>query len=186
MTLVSSISLIFCFLFLLGSLLQFTTPADGINAGTYFGYGSSVPKGDKWKAIEGSFSLSSEGEQVFMYCYGGEGDAIPLAAISYNGGFQEPGMQTYGFNESALPASLLLNGTIVLPHGEDHWSYDGPSGVTDTELKEAFQDVENNWKGGSGRLSLSTSGGANVVSPLGLLRLFATTAAGISMLATLL
>jgi hypothetical protein len=119
-----------------------------------------------------------------LYCYGSDGDAIPLAAISYNGEFQEPGRQTYGFNESALPASLLLNGTIVLPH-EDNWIYDGPSGaITETELKLAFQDVENNWKGGSDRLSLS--GGAGVVPSPGLLHLFATMAAGISMLAILL
>lgn len=95
--------------------------------------------------MQGSFALDTEGEQVFLYCFGGNGDVVPLAAISYNGDFAEAGKGSYGFGESALPDNLSSAGSIALPHC-DEWSYNGPQSASIDELKASIQDASQ-WVG---------------------------------------
>lgn len=137
-------------------ILKLTTPPDrGIPAGVPFGVG---PNGDanggayefgtNWTSVQGVFSLSTDGEQVFLFCIGADKSARPLAAISYNGPFSPPGLASYGTNESALPDSLAENGTIVLPH-EYRWEYQSRGVTMDIDdLRADIRDT-NNWRGSS-------------------------------------
>jgi hypothetical protein len=112
---------------------------------------------------EGRFSLSTEGEQIFLYCYSASGDINHLAALSYNGPFQEPGLFDYGFNESALPSSLVDDGAIILSH-EDNNIYNGPQNQDSDEYKVLLKDATN-WKGSKDRYGLSPFSGATTVAP---------------------
>ena len=94
--------------------------------------------------VEGAFALNPEGEQVFLYCIGSK-DVVPLAAISYNGQWQEAGRSSYAFNESSLPDILATNGTITLEHC-DTWEYGGIESGTVDAMKEALTNLDN-WKG---------------------------------------
>jgi hypothetical protein len=139
-------------------VLLLTTPATGIAAGSAFGFGPSTTAyrhGQDWTTAQGVFSLSTEGEQVFLFCHSAQKAARPIAAISYNGPFQPAGLPSYGTNESALPDSLSANGTIILPH-EDRWEYAGPKVLEVDALKAAIQDTDANWQGSSSDGSSAT------------------------------
>ena len=115
--------------------------------------------GNDWTTIDGSFSLSPDGEHVFLYCYSADGiTQRPLTAISYIGDFQPPGLSDYGNNQSALPTELAANnneGAIILGKNE-YWVYAGPSNAEVTELKAAMKDTSN-WQGGDGRTEFTES-----------------------------
>jgi hypothetical protein len=69
-------------------VMQLTTPPEGIPAGTPIGLGPSdlvYSYGTNWTSAQGIFALSTEGEQVFLYCLNGQQQPRPIAAISYNG-----------------------------------------------------------------------------------------------------
>ncbi len=69
-------------------VLQLTTPPEGIPAGVAIGVGPSdtvYQYANDWQSAQGTFSLSTEGEQVFLYCLSAYQTARPIAAISYNG-----------------------------------------------------------------------------------------------------
>lgn len=132
-------------------IMVLTTPPQGIPAGMAFGLGPSTTAyqyGQDWMNAQGVFSLSTEGDQVFLFCISAQQVVRPVAAISYNGPFQPAGLASYGTNESALPDSLALNGTLVLPH-EDRWMYVGPDVLEMNALKDAIQDTATNWEGNS-------------------------------------
>jgi hypothetical protein len=134
---------------------------------------------------EGVFSLSTSGEQIFLYCYGATGDINHLSALSYNGPFQEPGLFDYGFNESALPSSLEEDGAIILPH-EVNYFYNGPQSSDSLEYKILLKDPAN-WKGSTARFSLSdpSAGGPSGATTLAPGLLWMAGVAGVSMLAAL-
>ena len=137
-------------------ILQLTTPQGGIPAGTPFGYGpnggvdgsGAYDYGNDWTEVASPFSLSQDGEQVFLFCLSGNDEARPIAAISYNGEFSEPGLPSYGLTQSALPASLADEGTIVLPH-EERWEYQSKDAVLDIEVLKADIRNTDSWKGTS-------------------------------------
>ena len=79
------------------------------------------------------------------------GNIHHLAALSYNGPFQEPFLEKYRFNESALPESLKES-AIVLPHKENY-IYNGPKPTDSELLKQNIKDPEN-WAGGNFRYFL--------------------------------
>jgi hypothetical protein len=69
-------------------VMQLTTPPGGIPAGTPVGLGpadATYYYGKNWTSARGVFALSTEGEQVFLYCLNGQQQPRPIAAISYNG-----------------------------------------------------------------------------------------------------
>jgi hypothetical protein len=147
-----------------------TTPAEGIPQGTNFGYGPNTKYGNDWVPLEGAFSLNPQGEQVILYCFGAT-EIHHLAAISYNGPWQEPGLPSYGFNESALPESLANNRSITLEHC-DTWEYSGKRSAEVSVLKTAMANVKN-WKGegcvgGSGGAAASRLSWLAVAVVLGL------------------
>lgn len=69
-------------------VLELKTPPEGIPAGTTVGVGPNEQTylfGRDWVTVQGSFSLTPDGEQVFLYCLSSNQQPRPLAAISYNG-----------------------------------------------------------------------------------------------------
>jgi hypothetical protein len=119
-------------------------PDGGISSGASFGYGDGLKLGNEWSTFEGIFSLGTEGEQVFLFCYSGDGSTVhPLAALSYNGPFSTPGLPSYMFNESAVPDGLE-NATIVLPR-KKNWAFNSPT----TGTRNKF--VLFSWTQGNGR-----------------------------------
>lgn len=69
-------------------VMKLTTPPEGIPAATTVGLGPSdtaYQYGKDWQSVQGVFSLSTEGEQVFLYCLNSSSQPRPIAAISYNG-----------------------------------------------------------------------------------------------------
>jgi hypothetical protein len=69
-------------------VVMLTTPPEGIPAGIVIGVGPAADVyqyGRDWQSVQGVFALSTEGEQVFLYCLNSQDMPRPLAAISYNG-----------------------------------------------------------------------------------------------------
>jgi hypothetical protein len=120
-------------------------PDGGISSGASFGYGDGLKLGNEWSTFEGIFSLGTEGEQVFLFCYSGDGSTVhPLAALSYNGPFSTPGLPSYMFNESAVPDGLE-NATIVLPR-KKNWAFNSPTTGTREQVRPFFLDP-GKWQG---------------------------------------
>jgi hypothetical protein len=119
-------------------------PDGGISSGASFGYGDGLKLGNEWSTFEGIFSLGTEGEQIFLFCYTGGGTVHPLAALSYNGPFSTPGLPSYMFNESAVPDGLE-NATIVLPR-KKNWAFNSPTTGTREQVRPLFLDP-GKWQG---------------------------------------
>jgi hypothetical protein len=122
-----------------------TLESDGLAGGTVFGYGEGVPFGNDWQVEDGSFSLSTDGEKLFLYCEKASGEPRHLMALSYNGPYQPSGRLFYGFGESSLPEELEDIGAIVLPHF-NNYVYEGPTQANNDILKAAVVNPDN-WTG---------------------------------------
>ena len=127
-----------------------------------FGYGEGVPFANDWQVQDGSFSLSTDGEKLFLYCEAANGEPRHLMALSYNGSpYQDPGRPFYGFGESALPEELRDIGAILLPHF-NNYVYEGPTQANDAVLKAAVVNPDS-WTGrNDGRFSIDETGDAAV------------------------
>lgn len=161
-------------------ILKFTTPPQGVPSGVAFGIGNNTQiykYAEEWmdEDVDGTqaevggnethyFDLGLDGDQVFLYCVGGDGKDRPIAGISYNGDFAY--QDTYGTNKSSAPGSFQEHDTesganrttlLVMPTvaTEDEtskifldWQYVGPmSSLNFFELQDAIRDTENNWLG---------------------------------------
>jgi hypothetical protein len=129
-------------------VFQLLVPEGGISGGSIIGFGPELDGAigsNDWVEVRNNFELSTEGEQIFLYCVAASGDPRPLNALSYNGAFQEAGRQNYAFNESALPTSLEPVGTVVLPH-KNNYNYNGETGIRDNLLRLAIQNPDS-WVG---------------------------------------
>ena len=101
--------------------------------------------GNKWTNFEGLFSLSTDGEQIFLFCLAGGGEFYPLAGLSYNGEFSPPGLLDYQFNESAVPDSIADFSIVLNPH-KDNWAFTSRVSGSKDEVRLAFLNT-NNWEG---------------------------------------
>jgi hypothetical protein len=155
--------LFYCYFILLLSIYQFTVQNnDGLAGGSVFGYGEGVPFAKDWQVEDGSFSLSTDGEKLFLYCEAANGEPRPLMALSYNGQYQEPGRPFYGFGESALPQELRDIGAILLPHF-NNYVYEGPTQQADDAVLKAAVVNPDTWTGkNDGRFSIDEAGDAAV------------------------
>ena len=125
-----------------------TAPPGGIDAGEIFGYGDKFPGNEYWVLQEGEFSLSVEGEQVFLFCLSADGSPRPLAGISLNGNFSAAFLpiEQYDAFHSALPDSLAQVGSVALEK-MPNYVYNGPgTALTNDALRLALQDKDN-WQG---------------------------------------
>jgi hypothetical protein len=114
--------------------------------GTVFGYGADdMPLQDVWEPVQGKFSLTPDGEIIFVYCINAAGDQRPLLAFNYGGDWVEPGLDAYREGESALPTELGLTGVINLDHFNNYF-FVGESDVPDDELKLSVSQ-QANWEG---------------------------------------
>jgi len=127
--------------------LSFVVPQGGLDAGSVFGYGSGsgLDYAQQWEVKQGSFSMSSRGEPIFLYCFDSSGDPKILLAFNYGGSFTSAGLDSYGRGESALPENLGLFGLIDLPH-YNNYLYEGPTDLSEEELKAALK-IPFNWIG---------------------------------------
>jgi hypothetical protein len=111
---------------------------------------------DQWESVAGTFSLSTGGDTIIVYCRDGDGDneeeVMFLSALSFDGDWKPAGLDGYKTDESSLPASFVdaTAGAIALPHF-DNYAYDGIGTGTKAELLEALQDSDN-WKGSNSDL----------------------------------
>ena len=142
---------------------QFTVQNDdGLAGGSVFGYGEGVPFANDWQVHDGNFSLSTDGDKLFLYCEAATGDPHHLMALSYNGPYQVPGRSFYGVGESALPQELRDLGTILLPPNFNNYVYEGPTEADDAVLKAAIVNPDS-WTGrNDGRFRLGEAGDAAV------------------------
>lgn len=173
-------------------ITKITTPPEGFPAGVPFGMGddaSVYAHGDEWIDIDVNgtntnetyfnetyyFDLGLDGDQVFLYCVGGDGKDRPIAAISYNGPFRNHETnKAYGTNKSSAPDYFLQNenntnndatvlgmptttsgggggGEELSPSNQKvflKWQYIGPMTNLDFyELQDAIRDTQLNWLG---------------------------------------
>lgn len=121
---------------------QFNVPSEGISAQTYFGFGRRSPYEGQWD-IGSSFELDTDGDQFLIYCL--TEDSVPnfLWGFNYKGQWSEAGLQEYGTDRSALPASLADLGGLSLKH-RDNCLYSGGLEGNKTELQTRFMD-SNQW-----------------------------------------
>jgi hypothetical protein len=123
-------------------------PEGGISGGSVIGFGPQLEGAigsSDWEEVRNNFELSIDGEQIFLYCVDANDDLRHLNALSYNGPFQDPGLQNYGYNESSLPISLRDVGSVVLPH-KNNYNYAGVTSVEDEVLRLAIENPDN-WLG---------------------------------------
>lgn len=96
---------------------QFSVPEEGILAGQAFGFGSGAPLSNRWAASQGRpFELTTNGDQVFIYCLDEESFPNFLWGYSYNkGSWLDANLPAaaYGQGGSALPEPLEVRGNIV-------------------------------------------------------------------------
>eukprot|EP00537_Pseudo-nitzschia_pungens_P001633 CAMPEP_0172365080 /NCGR_PEP_ID=MMETSP1060-20121228/8066_1 /TAXON_ID=37318 /ORGANISM="Pseudo-nitzschia pungens, Strain cf. cingulata" /LENGTH=221 /DNA_ID=CAMNT_0013088251 /DNA_START=142 /DNA_END=804 /DNA_ORIENTATION=+ len=100
-------------------VVKFTTPSEGVPAGVAFGMGDDFEVYkycEEWIDVdvngtdpEGGngthyFDLGSDGDQIFLYCVGSDGNDRPIAGISYNGPFEKS--EFYGTNRSSAPGTF--------------------------------------------------------------------------------
>jgi hypothetical protein len=105
--------------------------------------GSNSPFADSWEEIASPFSLSTDGDNLFVYCL--DADDVPnfLWGFSYNGPWLDAnlGDADYGEGFSALPRSLNFLGSTALTHN-DNCAYNGTLTGRKTELQQRFMDPE--------------------------------------------
>jgi endonuclease I len=113
-------------------------PANGISAGTVFGYGESSSVGEwAWETVSGSFALSASGDTVLLYCI--DNDKIfHVAGISLAGAWDSSVSDT---SQSVLP-SELASVAVALDH-TDNSRYDGPREGSALALQASIGNVHN-------------------------------------------
>jgi len=124
------------------SPLQFAVPEGGLSLGQSFGFGPDSPYEDNWEPVgDGNFELSTEGDQIFIYCL--DADNVPnfLWGFSYGGPWKDAGLDPseYGETSSALPATLEFLGNTALPH-RDNCVFQNQVSGRKTRLQSEFMD----------------------------------------------
>ena len=103
-------------------IVQYTTPPGGITSGIAFGMGNNTliqdTGGLDWididfnttEGVDTYFELGEEGDQIFLYCQGGDGRDRPIAAFSYGNAFlRDAGDNAvYGTSNSSAPEYFFV------------------------------------------------------------------------------
>lgn len=130
-------------------------PAEGIPAGTVFGYGhglSDLALSDAWETERGSLRLSSSNDSVMLYCLGDDGSTpVHLSALDYSTNGWEDGTGVdadFNSGSSALPSDLPANCAISLPH-KDNYVFVGSKDGSKPEILSRLSDPQY-WQGVNG------------------------------------
>ena len=116
---------------------------DGIKIQQLFGLGVTYPDDKGTWDYEGPFDLSTSfGDNLLIYCLNEYGEPHFVSALTYNGNFSEPNLDSYTFSETALPAGLENHGGLALPF-YPNYLYQGPQVGDADQIREAFSDPEN-------------------------------------------
>jgi hypothetical protein len=157
---------------------QLTTPETGIPAATAMGYHEDgLAFADAWISVQGNFSLTRDGEAVFLYCVKGDGTSKPLLAFSY--GAAASNQTIYNETSSTFPSSLgeigMQNIDAPLPNILFNVS-DIPPSITTEALQDAMRDPDNWYGSNSTRYSFggTLEGGEGAASSSSFCRLILT------------
>lgn len=98
---------------------------------------------ENWEEVSAPFSLSTDGDQILVYCL--DADDVPnfLWGYSYNGPWSDPFLPDDQYEEgmSALPKSLELIGSVALTHF-DNCVYNNTLDDRKTTLQQLFMDPD--------------------------------------------
>eukprot|EP00980_Cylindrotheca_fusiformis_P017975 scaffold5707_cov112-Cylindrotheca_fusiformis.AAC.14 len=130
--------------------IKFTTPSEGIPQESITGRGSGLPFGNSWSTVEGAFFISSQGEQIFLYCIGALGKPVLMSGIVYG--------PNAGDEQFTVPERLRERGYIKLVGPYPNWLYDGPKEGSDKAELEAARKDPDNWFGTNERVSRLCAG----------------------------
>ena len=111
-------------------------PNGGIKAGYSFGLGPSVPFSNSWESISGSFILSTNGDNMHLFCM--SNTPLFLSSLIYNGiGWSEPNNDPSSFTSdtSALPSPP----SVALPNKRS-FSYNGKKSGSKDEILVDFSN----------------------------------------------
>jgi len=146
--------------------VEFDIPAEGIKAGTSFGYGEGIKFTQNWnvEAESEDFDISDDGDQLFVYCMNADGYPHFITGFNFAGeDWVARGMPEleYGTNRSALPERLEETSTSVsLPH-KDNWIYIGPRDGFKTDLLKQFSNSSNYQGFDDVRINIVSAAGAS-------------------------
>jgi hypothetical protein len=122
-------------------------PSDGVDGGTPFGVGDDVLQfANDWKSESGSFSLSTDGQPIFLYCLDNFEQPKPLLTFLYGDARFTPAKDSYELGESTRPLGLGEMGVIKVAPGFANAVFDAESdGYSDDTLKSIIRNPDN-WK----------------------------------------
>jgi hypothetical protein len=122
-------------------------PSEGVDGGTPFGVGDDVLQfANDWKTESGTFSLSTEGQPIFLYCLDNFEQPKPILAFMYGDARFTPAQDSYQLGESTRPQSLGLLGVIKVAPGFANAVFDAETdGYADNTLKSIIRNPAN-WK----------------------------------------
>lgn len=122
------------------------TPENGIPMGSLFGYGPQAALNELWTKDQGTFSLGSHGDNIFLYCLTSLNQKRFLSAFSNAGPWKPPHLDQaqYAQNRSALP-DALVGSEVSLPHLMNY-HYNGPRDARINLLRRSILDPAE-WQG---------------------------------------
>jgi hypothetical protein len=126
--------------------VQMTVPSAGMAAGSIFGYGDDFE--ESWQTVDGGFSLSAAGDNIFVYCQDEEtSELVHMTGISLSGEWMGAGLSesTYGTASSSLPTSLADSGAAVTLSHADNYEYVGSTSGSASALRRSIA-TSSNWQ----------------------------------------
>jgi hypothetical protein len=96
--------------------------------------------------VQGNFSLTTDGEAIFLYCLNGGGTPKPLLAFSYGAILEADGQPSYNETSSSYPEALGETGlqNIVPPFPNVLFNRTAVQpGISIADLKAAMRDPAN-------------------------------------------
>jgi len=124
---------------------EYTIGEGGLSTGDIFGFGGKYPDDKGSWEFTGTFDLStSVPDNLFVYCLDVYEEPHFLLAVTYNGNFSDPNLDSYSFSETALPEEFLEleYGSLALPFFPN-FLYRGRGDGRVDQLLESFSDPAN-------------------------------------------
>lgn len=148
-------------------------PNEGVDGGTPFGIGDDVLQfANNWQTESGDFTLSTDGQPVFLYCLDNFENPKPLLAFLYGDSKFIPTNSTFALGESTRPLTLGETGVIKVAPGFSNAVFnEDVDGFADDTLKAIIRNP-NSWKA-SNSDRFGPPGGAALMATFSILGLVA-------------